>query len=52
MRPARYFFVIQLSNSRTYGRECGRWNIIEQGRHKELLAKGGAYASLYYSQFE
>ena len=27
-------------------------NIIEQGNHKELLAKGGAYATLYYSQFE
>ncbi len=27
-------------------------NIIEQGSHKELLAKKGAYASLYYSQFE
>ena len=26
--------------------------IIEQGNHKELLAKNGAYASLYYSQFE
>ena len=27
-------------------------NIIEQGSHKELIAKNGAYASLYYSQFE
>ena len=27
-------------------------NIIEQGSHRELLAKGGAYAALYYSQFE
>ena len=27
-------------------------NIIEQGNHRELLAKQGAYASLYYSQFE
>ncbi len=27
-------------------------NIIEQGNHMELLKKGGAYASLYYSQFE
>lgn len=27
-------------------------NIIEQGNHQELLKKGGAYASLYYSQFE
>ena len=27
-------------------------NIIEQGNHQELLAKKGAYASLYYSQFE
>ena len=27
-------------------------NIIEQGDHKELLAKKGAYAKLYYSQFE
>lgn len=26
-------------------------NIIEQGNHEELLAKEGAYASLYYSQF-
>ena len=26
-------------------------NIIEQGNHKELLAKKGAYAALYYSQF-
>lgn len=29
-----------------------RGNIIEQGNHRELLAKKGAYASLYYSQFE
>ena len=27
-------------------------NIIEQGNHQELLAKKGAYASLYYRQFE
>lgn len=26
-------------------------NIIEQGSHKELLEKNGAYATLYYSQF-
>ncbi len=27
-------------------------NIIEQGTHEELLAKGGAYTTLYNSQFE
>ena len=27
-------------------------NIIEQGNHQELLAKGGFYANLYNSQFE
>ena len=27
-------------------------NIIEQGNHKKLLEKKGAYAALYYSQFE
>lgn len=27
-------------------------NIIEQGSHTELLAKGGAYAALYNNQFE
>ena len=27
-------------------------NIIEQGSHEELLAAGGFYHSLYYSQFE
>lgn len=27
-------------------------NIIEQGDHEQLLKKGGAYASLYNSQFE
>ena len=27
-------------------------NIIEQGDHRELLAKGGFYADLYNSQFE
>jgi len=26
-------------------------NIIEQGRHDELLDKGGFYSSLYNSQF-
>ena len=26
--------------------------IVEIGSHAELLAKGGAYASLYHSQFE
>lgn len=26
-------------------------NIVEQGKHKELLSKGGFYASLYNSQF-
>lgn len=26
-------------------------NIIEQGTHKELLEKSGAYAALYNSQF-
>jgi ATP-binding cassette subfamily B protein len=27
-------------------------NVIEQGDHKTLLAKGGFYAELYHSQFE
>ena len=27
-------------------------DIIEQGNHKELLAKGGFYAELYNSQFD
>lgn len=27
-------------------------NVIEQGSHRELIAKGGFYASLYNSQFE
>ena len=27
-------------------------NIVEQGTHSELLARGGAYADLYNSQFE
>ena len=27
-------------------------DIIEQGNHEELLAKGGFYADLYNSQFE
>ena len=26
-------------------------DIVEQGTHSELLAKGGAYATLYNSQF-
>ena len=27
-------------------------DIIEQGTHEQLLAKGGFYAELYNSQFE
>ena len=27
-------------------------NIVEQGNHEELMAKQGAYAELYNSQFE
>jgi ATP-binding cassette subfamily B protein len=27
-------------------------DIVEQGTHKELLARGGFYADLYTSQFE
>ena len=27
-------------------------NIIEQGNHEQLMAKNGAYAELYNSQFE
>jgi ATP-binding cassette subfamily B protein len=27
-------------------------NVIEQGKHDELLAQGGFYANLYNSQFD
>ena len=27
-------------------------NVIEQGKHEELLARGGFYADLYNSQFD
>jgi len=27
-------------------------DIVEQGKHQELLARGGFYAELYNSQFE
>ncbi len=27
-------------------------DVVEQGTHKELMTKGGAYADLYYAQFE
>ena len=27
-------------------------NVIEQGKHEDLLARGGFYANLYNSQFD
>lgn len=33
-------------------RDADHGNIIGQGSHTKLLAKGGAYAALYNSQFE
>ena len=27
-------------------------NIVEQGRHEELMARQGFYSQLYYAQFE
>ena len=40
IRNANYILVMQDGD------------IVEQGNHDELMAKGGAYAELYNSQFE
>ena len=40
IRNANYILVMQDGD------------IIEQGNHDELMARGGAYAELYNSQFE
>lgn len=56
LMKGRTSFVIAQRLSTIRDADCilfmEKGNIIEQGNHKELLKKNGAYAKLYYSQFE
>lgn len=55
LMSGRTSFVIAHRLSTIHDADCilfmENGNIIEQGNHKELLLKKGAYAALYYSQF-
>ncbi|NLM76040.1 MAG: ABC transporter ATP-binding protein [Clostridiaceae bacterium] len=56
MMEGRTSFIVAHRLSTIKEADCilvmNKGNIIEQGTHEELLAKGGFYADLYNSQFE
>ena len=53
-KPASYYRVYNEETDMWYNHSTeqdANGNIVETGKHEELLAKGGFYTTLYQSQF-